>query len=146
MQNEPCDILLVEDNPDDEELALIAMEEAGITQRIFVVRDGKEAIDYIFCEGTYSQRHIQDQPRLIMLDIKLPLISGIDVLRRIKGDPRTRRIPVTMLTSSKEGPDITTCYDLGANSYIVKPVDHDQFMVVVQELELYWLARNQPPT
>ena len=78
MQNEPCDILLVEDNPDDEELALIAMEEAGITQRIFVVRDGKEAIDYIFCEGTYSQRHIQDQPRLIMLDIKLPLISEVD--------------------------------------------------------------------
>jgi two-component system response regulator len=146
MMNDGCDILLVEDNQDDEELALLALDEAGVTDRIKIVRDGKEALDYIFGEGRYGGRRIEDQPRLIMLDIKLPLISGIDVLRRIKGDARTRRIPVTMLTSSRESPDITTCYDLGANSYIVKPVDHDQFMEVVQQLELYWLLRNQPPT
>ena len=145
MWDDHCDILLVEDNQDDEELALIALEEAGVTKQIKVVRDGKEAVDYIFCEGAYSHRRIEDQPRLIMLDLKLPLLSGIEVLRRVKSDTRTRKIPVAVLTSSKESPDIDTCYDLGVNSYIVKPVDHDQFMEVVKELELYWLVRNQPP-
>lgn len=145
MWDDRCDILLVEDNQDDEELALIAMEDAGVTQQIKVVRDGKEAVEYIFCEGAYSHRRIEDQPRLMMLDLKLPLLSGIEVLRRVKSDVRTRRIPVAVLTSSKENPDIDTCYNLGVNSYIVKPVDHDQFMAVVKELELYWLVRNQPP-
>jgi two-component system response regulator len=145
MQHDYCEILLVEDNPDDEELALIALEESGVTSNIKVVRDGKAAVDYIFCEGPYAHRRIEDNPRLIMLDLKLPLLSGIEVLRRVKTDPRTRKIPVAVLTSSKENPDIDTCYDLGVNSYIVKPVDHDQFMQVVKELELYWLVRNQPP-
>jgi two-component system, response regulator len=145
MQHDYCEILLVEDNPDDEELALIALEESGVTSNIKVVRDGKAAVDYIFCEGPYAHRRIEDHPRLIMLDLKLPLLSGIEVLRRVKTDPRTRKIPVAVLTSSKENPDIDTCYDLGVNSYIVKPVDHDQFMQVVKELELYWLVRNQPP-
>ncbi len=145
MSNNHCDILLVEDNQDDEELALIAMEDVGITESILVLRDGQQALDYIFCEETFADRRIEDQPRLIMLDLKLPLVSGSEVLRRIKNDARTRRIPVAMLTSSREGPDVTTCYDLGANSYIVKPVDHDQFMDVIRELELYWLVRNQPP-
>lgn len=145
LMDERCDILLVEDNQDDEELALIALEESGVTKEVKVVRDGKEAVDYIFCEGAYAHRRIEDQPRLIMLDLKLPFLSGTEVLRRIKTDSRTRKIPVAVLTSSKENPDITTCYDLGVNSYIVKPVDHDQFMAVVRELELYWLVRNQPP-
>jgi CheY-like chemotaxis protein len=143
--DERCDILLVEDNQDDEELALIAMEEGGVTKEVKVVRNGKEAVDYIFCEGVYSWRRIEDQPRLIMLDLKLPLLSGIEVLRQVKTDPRTRKIPVAVLTSSKESPDINICYDLGVNSYIVKPVDHDQFMQVVKDLELYWLVRNQSP-
>ena len=145
MPDQLCDILLVEDNPDDEELALIAMSEAGATDRIKVLHDGKQAVEYIFCEGEYAGRRIEDQPRLIMLDLKLPLVSGIEILRRIKADARTRRIPVAVLTSSKENSDIMTCYDLGVNSYIVKPVDHDQFMAVVKELELYWMVHNQPP-
>ena len=138
-------ILLVEDNRDDEELTLLALEEVNLAHLIYAVHDGVEALDYLFCRGDYAQRDAMSQPHLIMLDLKLPKMSGLEVLQRIKSDPRTHKIPVTVLTSSKEAPDIQRSYDLGANSYIVKPVDYDKFMETIKNLGLYWLVHNQPP-
>lgn len=139
------EILLVEDNPNDVELTLRAFQKHNVANNIQVVRDGVEALEFVFCTGQFSHRKIENGPRVILLDLKLPLVDGIEVLRRIKADPRTRSIPVVVLTSSREHPDIAQCYALGVNSYIVKPVDFEQFTEVVRELGFYWLLLNQPP-
>ena len=139
------DILMVEDNPDDEQLTLRAFAKHHLTNKICVVRDGQEALDYVFCSGPYAERRISDHPHVILLDIKLPLIDGIEVLRRIKADDRTRTIPVVMLTSSHEERDLVESYRLGVNSYIVKPVDFDQFTESARALGMYWLLMNRPP-
>lgn len=137
-------VLLVEDNPDDLELALLAFEKGHFANHVAVARDGEEALEHVFRRGRHADLDPNEAPRLILLDIKLPLIDGIDVLRQIKADPRTRHIPVVMLTSSAEDRDLHACYELGANSYIVKPVDMEQFLAAVQSIGLYWLVLNQP--
>jgi CheY-like chemotaxis protein len=137
-------ILLVEDNADDVELTTIALAEAKITNRVVVAQNGVEALDYLFGTGTHAGRDATDQPVVVLLDIKLPLLSGIDVLRRMREDERTRRTPVVMLTSSKEQVDIAATYDLGANSYVQKPVDFENFVVAARQLGLYWTVLNQP--
>jgi two-component system, response regulator len=139
------EILLVEDSPEDLELALRALQKANITNRIQVARDGVEALEFIFCEGAFAGRKIDNTPKVILLDLKLPKIDGLEVLSRIKSDPRTRAIPIVVLTSSKEQRDVVESYKLGVNSYIVKPVNFDGFMAAVQELGMYWLLLNQPP-
>ncbi len=139
------ELLLVEDNPEDLELALRALRKAKVANRIHVARDGAEALDFIFGEGTHAGRNLADGPNVILLDLKLPKIDGLEVLRRVKGDPRTRMIPVVVLTSSKEQRDIVESYHLGVNSYIVKPVNFERFAAAVGEIGLYWLLLNQPP-
>jgi two-component system, response regulator len=139
------EILLVEDNPSDLALALHAFKKHHLANQIQVARDGAEALEFIFCTGAYAQRQIEHGPRVILLDLKLPLVDGIEVLRRIKADPRTQNIPVVVLTSSREEQDIAECYKLGVNSYIVKPVDFEQFTTSVRTLGMYWLLLNQPP-
>jgi CheY-like chemotaxis protein len=139
------ELLLVEDNPQDLELSLRALRKANLTNLIHVARDGAEALDYVFCEGAYASRKIADAPKVILLDLKLPKIDGLEVLKRIKGDPRTKVIPVVVLTSSKEQSDVVESYQLGVNSYIVKPVNFERFVGAVRDLGLYWLLHNQPP-
>ncbi len=145
MSEEIVEILLVEDNPDDMELTLHALKRHNVTNRIEVVRDGAEALEFIFCTGAYADRSIENHPRLILLDLGLPKVDGLEVLRRIKEDQRTRDIPVVVLSSSREGPDIARAYELGVNSYIIKPVDFEQFSESVRQLGLYWLLLNVPP-
>ena len=137
-------ILLVEDNRDDEELTLLALAENHLATDIKVVRDGAEALDFLFATGPYADKKI-DLPHLILLDVKLPKVSGIEVLQRVKQDKRTSKIPVVMLTSSREDPDVKHSYALGVNSYIVKPVDFNQFKEVIKLLGVYWQTRNVPP-
>ena len=139
------ELLLVEDNPQDLELSLRALKRAGLANRIQVARDGAEALDYVFCEGAYASRSITEVPRVVLLDLKLPKIDGIEVLRRLRADPRTRLIPVVILTSSREQRDIVESYQLGVNSYIVKPVNFEQFIEAVNQIGLYWLLINQSP-
>ena len=138
-------ILLVEDNPSDVALTKRALQRSRITNRLVVAEDGKEALDYLFAQGEHAGRDITDVPTLVLLDLKLPRVSGHEVLGRIRGDPRTRRIPVVILTSSKEEQDLATSYDLGVNSYIRKPVDFLQFAQAIDHLGLYWLVLNEPP-
>lgn len=138
-------ILLVEDNPNDVKLALHAFKRHNLANRIHVARDGVEALDFLFCTGAYAHRQLEEAPIVVLLDLKMPLIDGVEVLRRIKADPRTRLIPVVVLTSSREERDLVESYRLGVNSYIVKPVDFDQFMEVVRHLGFYWLLLNQAP-
>ena len=139
------EILLVEDSQDDLDMTLRALRKANMANHIEIARDGVEALDFIFCEGAHAARKIENMPKLILLDLKLPKVSGMEVLRRIKGDPRTKMIPVVMLTSSKEQKDVIESYGLGTNSYIVKPVDFESFAEAVQKLGMYWLLLNQPP-
>jgi two-component system response regulator len=143
--NHIVEILLVEDNPQDLELALRALRKANFSNRIQVARDGEEALEYIFCEGEHSTRKIEDSPKVILLDLKLPKVDGLEVLKRIKGDPRTSSIPVVVLTSSREQRDVVESYRLGVNSYIVKPVNFEGFANAVRDLGMYWLLLNQPP-
>jgi CheY-like chemotaxis protein len=138
------EILLVEDNPEDLQLALRALKKAKLDNHIQVARDGEEALQFIFCEGPFAYRSIDKPPKVILLDLKLPKVDGLEVLKRVKGDPRTRRIPVVILTSSKEQSDVIEGYNLGVNSYIVKPVNFDQFVEAVQNLGMYWVVHNQP--
>jgi len=138
------EILLVEDNPDDLEMSLHALRKAKIANRIQVARDGQEALDFIFCEGEFADRKMENAPKVILLDLKLPKVDGLEVLKRLKSDPHTRKIPVVVLTSSKEQNDVVESYALGTNSYIVKPVSLDQFVAAVQNLGVYWLLLNQP--
>ena len=139
------EILLVEDNPDDVELTSHALKKSKLVNRIRVVRDGAEALDYLDGEGEFAGRNLRDVPLLILLDLKLPKVSGIEVLRRLRGEPRTHSLPVVVLTASREERDIAEAYSLGVNSYIVKPVDFDQFSKVAEQLGYYWLLLNQPP-
>ena len=145
MNDRPVEILLVEDNPNDVELTLHALKKNNIANRVEVVRDGAEALEFIFAAGAYASRSIEHAPKVILLDLKLPKVDGLEVLRQIKSDPRTRAIPVVVLTSSREERDIVESYNLGVNSYIVKPVDFEQFTEAVRHLGLYWLLLNQPP-
>lgn len=146
MTDKTVEILLVEDNPNDVELTLHALKENNLSNHIEVVRDGEEALDFIFGAGPFSHRSVNPCPKVILLDLKLPKVDGLEVLKRIKSDPRTRTIPVTILTSSREERDVVESYNLGVNSYIVKPVDFEQFTEAVRHLGLYWLLLNQPPT
>jgi CheY-like chemotaxis protein len=136
-------ILLVEDNPDDEELTLLAFDECRVANRLVVVRDGQEALDYLFAEGKYADRDTGEMPQVILLDLKLPKVDGLEVLHRVRADERTKLLPVVVLTSSKEDQDLIDSYSLGASSYIQKPVDYLQFIDAVRQLGLYWLVLNQ---
>lgn len=145
MTDSPVEILLVEDNPDDVELTLLALTKNHLANRIHVARDGEEALEFIFCAGRYAQPAFQSNLKVILLDLKLPKLDGLQVLERLKSDPRTRAIPVVVLTSSREERDIVESYQLGVNSYIVKPVDFEQFNDAVRQVGLYWALVNQPP-
>ncbi len=133
----------MEDNSSDVELTLHSLRSSNLSNRIEVVRDGAEALDFIFCTGSYAHRDIANNPKLILLDLKLPKVDGLEVLERVKSDPHTCRIPVVVLTSSREDCDILDSYQLGVNSYIVKPVDFEQFTEAVRQLGFYWLLLNQ---
>jgi two-component system response regulator len=139
------EILLVEDNLDDMELTMHALRAGKLCNSIHVVRDGEEALDFLFCRGLHADRSFEHPVQLVLLDLKLPKVDGMEVLRALKGDPRTRRIPVIILTSSREEKDLISGYDLGANGYAQKPVDFDEFRDAVRQLGLYWLVVNIPP-
>lgn len=138
-------ILLVEDNEDDEKLTLRALKKKNVLNPVVVARDGQEALDYLFGTGIYAGRDVALMPSVVLLDLKLPKFDGLEVLRRVRSDSRTKRLPVVVLTSSKEEQDLVTSYDLGVNSYIRKPVDFEQFVEVAGALGLYWLLWNEPP-
>jgi len=144
-ESHAVELLLVEDNPQDLALSLRALKKANFANQIHVARDGAEALEFIFCEGPHAARKIADGPKVILLDLKLPKVDGLEVLKRIKGDPRTKMIPVVVLTSSKEQSDVIESYQLGVNSYIVKPVNFERFTGAVRDLGLYWLLLNQAP-
>lgn len=138
-------LLLVEDNPDDEELTLLAFEQSQIGNEVVVVHDGVEALDFLFGTGMYAARDTSVMPALILLDLQLPRINGLEVLQRLRADNRTKLLPVVILTTSNEQRDLINSYSYGCNSYIRKPVDYNQFVVAVQQLGMYWLTLNQPP-
>ncbi|MGA2745830.1 MAG: response regulator [Candidatus Sulfotelmatobacter sp.] len=139
------DILLVEDSQNDIDLALYALREENLANNIFIVRDGKEALDFLFCRGSFAERCFNHPPKLVLLDLKLPRVDGLQVLKELKNDPRTKSIPVVIMTSSSEERDLVEGYNLGVNSYIQKPVDFEQFRKTVKTLGLYWLVVNQSP-
>jgi two-component system, response regulator len=139
-------VLLVEDNPKDELLTMRALKKSGLANKVQVVRDGAEALDYLFATGEFSERNILDLPNVVLLDLKLPKIDGLEVLRRIREDERTRRVPVVILTSSDETKDIVAGYDLNVNSFVCKPVSFTDFSNAVSQLGMYWLAINEVPS
>ena len=138
-------ILLIEDNPSDADLTMRALERGKITNELVLARDGQEALDYLFCSGRHADRDLSELPTVVLLDLKLPKVPGLEVLRRIRADARTRQLPVVILTSSKEERDIAAGYELGVNSFVSKPVDFKQFAQAIGQLGLYWLVLNQPP-
>jgi two-component system response regulator len=143
MSNNEVEILIVEDNPNDAELTIRALKKQNLANNLIHLIDGAQALDFIFGTGDYSQRNINNIPKVILLDLKMPKVNGLEVLEKIKSDPRTKAIPVVILTSSAEDPDIKKSYDLGANSYIVKPVEFDNFARTVSDLGLYWMVINK---
>jgi two-component system response regulator len=145
MDTNQIEILLVEDNQNDVELTLRALKKNNLANKVHVVHDGAEALDFLFGKGNYSDRDANHHPKVVLLDLKLPKMSGIEVLQKLRADERTKIIPVVVLTSSKEERDVVDAYKLGVNSYIVKPVDFEHFMKTVSDLGLYWLLLNQPP-
>lgn len=145
MSHEDIEILFVEDSLDDAMLTLRAFKKSGFINTVHHVKDGAEALDYIYGREAYASRNAQKHPKLILLDLKMPKMSGIEVLERIKSDPNFKSIPIVILTSSKEDPDIQKCYALGANSYIVKPVDSENFFQIIKEIGLYWMVLSQLP-
>ncbi|HET7797342.1 MAG TPA: response regulator [Nevskia sp.] len=145
MDHDDVDILLVEDTDSDAELAIRALRKRGLANKLVWLNDGAKALDFIFAAGEYASRNADNHPKVILLDLRLPKVSGIEVLRRIKGDPRARNIPVVVVTSSKEDIDLQECYALGVNSYISKPVEFDQFTKAVGDLGFYWLLVNRRP-
>jgi len=145
MNYNDIEILFVEDSMDDAKLTIRALTKSGLTNKLHHVKDGAEALDFIYCLKVYASRNIKQHPKLILLDLKMPKVSGMEVLEKIKSDPDMKTIPVVILTSSKEDPDIKKCYALGVNSYIVKPVESDNFFQAIKDLGLYWMILNQPP-
>ncbi len=147
MNNNEVELLLVEDDPNDVELTLIALRKHKLANKVHVARDGEEALDFLFCRGQYGQRDCNGHPKVILLDLKLPKVSGLEVLKAIKEEPRTRSIPVVVMTSSREQRDMVEGYRLGVNSYIQKPIDFNEFQTIIRELGYYWLVVNQslPP-
>jgi two-component system response regulator len=143
--DDPVEILMVEDNPNDVELAMHAFRKHNFANKVHVLRDGAEALDFLFARGAYAGRQGAELPRVVLLDLKLPLVDGIEVLRQVKGDPRTRHIPIVVLTTSHDDHDVNLCYSMGVNSYIVKPVDFVKFTEVVRQLGLYWYLLNRLP-
>jgi two-component system response regulator len=139
------EILLVEDNAGDAEMTIRALKKQNISNNIVHLKDGAEALDFIFGTGKYENRNIDQKPKMILLDLKMPKVNGIEVLKTLKSDERTRKIPIIVLTSSNEDPDIKVCYELGVNSYIVKPVGFENFSSAITNLGTYWLLLNQPP-
>jgi two-component system response regulator len=145
MMTNEVDILLVDDSQDDVDLTLHALRSENLANRFFVARDGEEALEFLFCTGPHAQRSFDRPPKLVLLDLKMPKLDGMQVLERIKGDPRTRNIPVVMMTSSREERDLVNSYNLGVNSYLQKPVNFEEFRKMVKLLGLYWLVTNRPP-
>ena len=145
MEDVLVEILLVEDNMNDADLTIRALKKNKAPYHLIHLQDGAKALDFVFGKGDYSDRDTSMHPKLILLDLKMPRVDGMDVLRRIKGDDKTKTIPIVVLTSSKEDPDIQKCYELGASSYIVKPVGYENFMKAIGELEAYWMQLNQSP-
>ena len=145
METEPVDILLIEDNPIDVELAIRALKKSGLANNIFVVNDGEDALDFIYCKNKHVNRKLSDFPKIILLDLKLPKIDGLEVLKIIKSDEDKKVIPVIVLTSSSQEKDLIDSYKLGVNSYIQKPVDFDQFVESVKQIGMYWLLLNKLP-
>jgi two-component system, response regulator len=139
------EILLVEDNDSDAEMTIRALKKNNLANKLLHLKDGAAALDFIFAQGKYADRQVQNGPKIILLDLKMPKIGGLEVLQKIKGDERTKKITVVVLTSSKEDPDIQACYALGVNSYVVKPVEFDSFQKAISALGLYWMIVNQPP-
>lgn len=139
------EILLVEDNPRDAELTIRALKKKHLANKLFHVQDGVAALDFLFARGTFADRNVEDSPKVILLDLKLPRVNGLEVLREIKSDERTCRIPVVIVTSSAEDPDVRTAYQLGANSYVIKPVQFETFIEAMSKLGVYWLMVNHPP-
>jgi len=139
------EILLVEDNPNDLELTLHALEKNNLANRIHAARDGEEALDFMFCRGVYGNRSFESPPKVVLLDLKLPKVDGLEVLRAIKGDTRTKAVPVVVMTSSSQQRDLVESYQLGVNSYIQKPINFNEFREVLQRLGYYWLVINKPP-
>jgi two-component system response regulator len=140
------EILLVEDNPRDAELTLRALRKNNLANNVIIAEDGAEALDFLFCKGKYAHRNILNPPRVVLLDLKLPKVSGLEVLKAVKRDGRTSSIPIVVVTSSKQEPDMKEAYALGVNSYVVKPVEFDQFINAMSSLGLYWLLVNEPLT
>jgi two-component system, response regulator len=145
MESIPCDILIVEDNPNDSEMMLRALRKANLANPVTVVEDGATALDYLFGLGAYAGLPPNRTPRVVLLDLKLPKLTGLEVLARIRADERTRLLPVVMVTSSREDPDIKEAYRLGANSYVVKPTEFEQFVDAMAKIGLYWVLYNEPP-
>jgi two-component system response regulator len=145
MNTNEVDILLVDDSQDDIDLTLHALRAENLANHVFVARDGEEALDFLFCIGPHAERSFDHPPKLVLLDLKMPKVDGMQVLKQIKSDERTRTIPVVLMTSSREERDMVSGYDLGVNSYLQKPVDFDDFRKMVKALGLYWLVINQPP-
>jgi CheY-like chemotaxis protein len=145
MNYDNIEILFAEDSIDDAVLTIRALEKSGFTNKLHHVKDGAEALDFLYCKGMYVKRNFNEKPKLILVDLKMPKVSGIQVLDRLKSDPDFKSIPVVILTSSQEDPDIAKCYSLGANSYIVKPLDSNKFFNSIKEIGLYWMILNQPP-
>jgi CheY-like chemotaxis protein len=139
------EVLLVEDNPNDAELTLRALKKNNLANKLVHVKDGAEAIDFVFAEGAFKRRKVESAPKVVLLDLKLPKVDGIEVLRRIKSDERTKTIPVVVMTSSREDRDLTECYELGVNGYVVKPVEFEDFVRAVSEMGFYWLLLNETP-
>lgn len=139
------DIVFVDDNMDDATLTLHALRKGGLTNTIIHLKDGAEALSYIYAEGIYASRNKSQHPKVILLDLKMPKVSGIEVLEKLKSDPEFKTIPIVILTSSKEDPDVKKCYELGVNSYIVKPVESENFFTAIKELGFFWMILNHPP-
>jgi two-component system response regulator len=139
------EIIIIEDNESDADLVIRALKKNNIANKVLVIKDGEEALDYFFYKGKWAERPPGHNPKMVLLDLKMPKVSGIEVLRKLKADERTKIIPIIMLTSSKEDPDVKECYSLGVNSYVVKPLKFDEFIKAVSHLGLYWLVINQPP-
>jgi two-component system, response regulator len=145
MNANEIDILLVDDSQEDVDLTLHALRAENLANRVFIARDGEEALEFLFCTGPHAERSFEHPPKLVLLDLKMPKVDGMQVLKQIKGDVRTRTIPVVLMTSSREERDVVSGYDLGVNSYLQKPVDFDEFRKMVKMLGLYWLVTNRPP-